>query len=146
MWQEPAEHDRVAESLLEVDEKMFVADRLVIPVCVNRIMFACAGKKPVGKIDPALFELSLQQQNLRAIVAGGGVVRVLFDHGGQASVCLGEVEFSEANEGEFNPGEWVVGLDGQGRFKCLDGLAAMFGLLVALAKVVPNAGVAGVEL
>ena len=35
----------------------------------------CADKKPVAEIGPALFELSLQQQNLRAIMTGGGVVR-----------------------------------------------------------------------
>ena len=42
----------------------------------------CAGKKPVAEIGPALFELSLQQQNLGAIMTGGGVVRVVPDYGG----------------------------------------------------------------
>ena len=57
----------------------------------------CAGKKPVAEIGPALFELSLQQQNLRMIMTGGGVVRVVPDYARQADVCLGEVEFVEAD-------------------------------------------------
>ena len=52
-------------------------------------MLMCAGKKPVAEIGPALFELSLQQQNLRAIMTGGGVVRVVPDYARQADVCLG---------------------------------------------------------
>ena len=58
--QEPAEHDRVAKALLEVDEQMFVGDRLVIPVGLDGIMFTRAGEKPVAVINPALLELSLQ--------------------------------------------------------------------------------------
>ena len=106
----------------------------------------CAGKKPVAEIGPALFELSLQQQNLRAIMTGGGVVRVVPDYARQADVCLGEVEFVEADGGQRNSGERVIRFDGQGRFIRLHGTFILSGLLMALAKVVPGAGIAGVQL
>jgi|GEM_PF-5983652 hypothetical protein len=49
-------------------------------------MLMCDSKKPVAEIGPALFELSLQQQNLRAIMTGAGVVRVVPDYARQAGV------------------------------------------------------------
>ena len=74
-------------------------------------MLKCEGKKPVVEIGPALFELSLQQQNLRAIMTGAGVVRVVPDYARQAGVSLGE-----ADGGQRNSGERVIRFDGQGRF------------------------------
>ena len=60
----------------------------------------CAGKKPVAEIGPALFELSLQQQNLRVIMTSGGVVRVVPDYARQA------------DGGQRNSGERVIRFDG----------------------------------
>ncbi len=49
-------------------------------------MLMCDGKKPVAEIGPALFKLFLQHQNLRAIMTGAGVVRVVPDYARQAGV------------------------------------------------------------
>ena len=78
--QEPAEHDRVAEALLEVDEQFFLGDRFASPKGAGWVMFASAGLKPVLEIDPALLELPLQQSHLGAVAPGGGVFRVALDH------------------------------------------------------------------
>ncbi len=49
-------------------------------------MLISDGKKPMAEIGSALFEFSLQQQNLRAIMTGAGVVRMVLDYARQAGV------------------------------------------------------------
>ena len=44
------------------------------------------GKKPMAEIGSALFEFSLQQQNLGAIMTGAGVVRMVPGYARQAGV------------------------------------------------------------
>ena len=77
--QKTAEHDGVSQPLLEMDKQVFVVNGFTAPERFCMVLFAGVGLKAVLEVGPTLFELALQQQDLRPIPAGGRVFWMALD-------------------------------------------------------------------